>query len=224
MARWIFYGFILLFVEILFIVPIANLIWLDFVDKLVPQDSIKFLELSNLETRWTIPFGLHLLHVGKNNFYPESKLRTDIPYELTLRFGLFCTSEVPINSAILEIDKVETRISLACFKDTSEASKRFGRLDSLASIVKKEYVNDFEFIFPIHPKKGTMSIEIRNHDDITLDYAHVQISMEYKGFRRFLTRLPKTSHFLGAIVFTILISFCFFLSFAFVFGYITVIN
>ena len=151
----------------------------------------------------------------------ETKIRSDIPLEMTIKIGLYCTSGRPLESVNLSIDDYSKRLVISCFDSSNLVSSKFNGFETLSNIVKKEFINEFEYVFPLDANKDKAEIIVKEVNDIVLlDYATVQFSVKYTGFRKFMLRWRKTCHVIGTFFFSTLISSCFILSFVLVFSYV----
>ncbi|QEU62211.1 Fld1 [Kluyveromyces lactis] len=218
-ARWFSYLLILIFIEIIFILPLSNLLWLDFINRLIPNNRMHVIPLSNMANSWTVPFDLRV--IANVTSTRDNEIRSDIPLDVTLNLGIYCTSHRPIEAVTLSIDDNPRKLPLACFDNLNFLSSRFNGFDSVSKTVKKDVINDFKFGFPVNPDNKRIRIDLKDYtEDYLLSYINVQFSVKYTGFRRFLLSWRRTCHLLGTLLFASLISSCFLLSFTGVFSYI----
>ncbi|CDO92152.1 unnamed protein product [Kluyveromyces dobzhanskii CBS 2104] len=221
-ARWFSYFLILIFIELIFILPLSNLLWIDFINRLVPNSKMHIIPLSNMFNSWTIPFDLEV--IANVTSTRDTGVRTDIPLDVTLNLGVYCTSHRPIESITLLIDGEPRKLPLVCFDNLDFLASRFNGFDSVSKTVKKDIINEFKYGFPVNLDNKKIKIELSDTTDNHLvDRMNVQFSVRYTGLRKFLLSWRRTCHIFGTLIFASLISGCFLLSFTAAFGYFLVV-
>lgn len=222
-ARWFSYLLFLISVEVILVFPLANLLWIDFINRLIPNSTMHLIPLSNMLNSWTIPFDFSVIANSTSIIESDTMVRSDIPLEITINLGIYCTSQKPIESAVLKIDNKSQRLALTCFQNVDFLSTRFTGFDSVSKTIKKDMINEFKFEFPVNPDKKKIHIQLSDYtENHLLDHINAQFSVKYTGFRKFLLKWRITCHIFGTLIFASLISACFLLSFMVAFGYIYV--
>ncbi|AMD19938.1 HCL213Wp [Eremothecium sinecaudum] len=238
---WAVYATIIIWVQLILIIPLSTILWQEFYQQLIPvqsryegqlqpeiiqgagsKDVMTYqwnMSLNRLDdiTAQTVTMGI--ISADAKQEFPLSISKFDlpknIPYFLNLDIQVYCFDKIPIHNIELRIDDVVQYFTISCFLNLDSAVDQQWNSKPMAERIKREFMN--HFFMPdisIAPNQEKVLVTMRSTAQLLYGQgSRYELNMHLGGLRYIMLRWNKTFHVLGSTAFVVIISGWFYLSF-----------
>lgn len=242
---WISYLIIFLAVELFVIFPLSALIWDDFYQKIIPNNSLKTYQfqpelivqnLNYKNTHSRITYGYvqevnrlpPVIHSKSTSLESSKHLKAKFSHIFDVNIQIYCyDSSIPIHTIKVSVDGFEKYATIVCFSnlDLVIPSNKLS-LNRLSEKVKNDFVNLINFDSLLVNRQSKL-IDIQLVSDTPLIFGEnsiLTIRTKLGTLQNAIIRWNKLAYVLGTLLFTTIISCWFSLGFLIMFSYMGILR
>ncbi|AET38745.1 seipin Ecym_3252 [Eremothecium cymbalariae DBVPG len=237
---WFTYTTIIIWVQVILIVPLSTMLWQEFYDQLIPKESRyqgTFHPIERISsTEKTYSWHMHLKR--ENSFTAQGSLmdfgagqipdalKPDMfelivskhsPYVLNIQLEIYCLKALPLETVEVCVNNERKIFIVTCFNSLEHAIQHKPYQRRLVEHVQHEYVNTLEvndFLVSTHSDMVNVTVTSTGGGAMLFGQdTHYELNMQLEGIRYVMLRWYKTCHILGTASFVAIISGWFFFSF-----------
>ncbi|AGO12425.1 AaceriAER072Wp [[Ashbya] aceris (nom. inval.)] len=232
---WATYAAVVLWVQVVVIVPLATVLWQDFYHQLLPAESHFERQLRPVKSpgaaagsanyMWSMELGRKAVSAKDATSTPpgagrdQLTVQNGVPYLLGIELQLYCFDRQPIHVVAVEVEAHREYFTVTCFPSVEHAMQSPWTSQPLATRIQHEFENWLQ-IPDILLSADTRMVNVTVQSTAELRFGHrsaYSLSMQVGGIRYAMLHWYHTCHILGTTLFVGVISAWFYISFSIAF-------
>ncbi|AAS52756.2 AER072Wp [Eremothecium gossypii ATCC 10895] len=232
---WATYAAVILWVQVVVILPLATVLWQDFYSQLLPSESHFERQLrpvkapasaaGSVNYMWSMELWRQTVSPQDVTSTPPSAgheqlaVQSGIPYLLVIDLQLYCFDQEPIHVVTVEVAAHTEYFTVTCFPSVEHAMRSPWTAQPLATRIQHEFENRLQ-LPDILLSADTRMVNVTIQSTARLRFGHrsaYSLSMQVGGIRYAMLHWYRTCHILGTTLFVGVISAWFYISFSIAF-------